>query len=111
MRMRAFIGFLVAFYAADIRAPQHALAAPTPSRLHAPSSIGHFQLVEDTCWWWGTRWQYGWRGYGWYPCWDWTKPQPTVIAPEEVPADAATTRGCVQSVRDPSGNVHSRRVC
>jgi hypothetical protein len=108
MRMRAFIAVFVAFYIADIGALRYASAAPAPNALRALSHAGHFQLVEDTCWWWGTRWQYGWRGYGWYPCWDWTKPQPTIIAPEEVPPGALTT-GCVQTWRDASGALHSRR--
>jgi hypothetical protein len=111
MRTGAFAAILVSFLIADTYASQLVFAAPAINDRRASNSIDHFQLVEDTCWWWGTRWQYGWRGYGWYPCWDWTKPQPTVIAPDEVPADAATKQSCVQSVRDPSGNVRSRRVC
>jgi hypothetical protein len=100
---------VAAIYTID--ACNDAFAAPARSVPQTSGRIGHIQLVEDTCWWWGTRWQYGWRGYGWYPCWDWPKPQPTVISPEAVPEDALTAQPCVRSWRDPSGNWHSRRVC
>ena len=111
MRVRACVAVFFAFLMVDVWMPHQALAAPARNVLEAPGRSDHFQLVEDTCWWWGTRWQYGWRGYAWYPCWDWIKPQPTVIAPEEVPEDTLKTPRCVQSWRDPSGNLHSRRIC
>jgi len=71
-----------------------------------------FQRASDNCWWWGTRWQYGWRGYGWYACWDEAKPTaPTVMAPEAVPESAVVPESCVKTWRDKSGNLRSRRVC
>jgi hypothetical protein len=70
------------------------------------------QLVGDTCWWWGPRWQYGWRGYGWYTCWDEVKPMaPIAIAPEAIPENAALPRSCLRTWRDEAGNLRSRRVC
>ncbi len=111
MRRCACLVILVAIVVADVWAPHQAVAAPAGNGFQTSGRIDHFQLVEDTCWWWGTRWQYGWRGYAWYPCWDWTKPQPTVIAPEVVPEDAPTAPNCLRRWQDASGNWHLRRVC
>lgn len=109
MRVRGYLAIFIALLVADVCAPHRAVAAPAQNGLK--KRIDDFQLVEDTCWWWGLRWQYGWRGYGWYACWDWVKPQPTVIAPEAVPEDALTAQSCVRRWRDSSGNWHARRVC
>ena len=111
MRMALYVAIFVGGLLAGFEKPRSAVAAPTLGRLGFLGSVDHFELVEDTCWWWGMRWQYGWRGYGWYPCWDWVKPQPTVIAPEEVPVDALKGQQCVKSWRDPSGDWHTRRIC
>ena len=81
---------------------------------HGGASIetGSVQFVADTCWWWGTRWQFGWRGYGWYACWDEVKPSaPTAIAPEAVPDGAMLPESCVRSRRDKSGHLHSHNIC
>jgi hypothetical protein len=88
-----------------------------------PAGLGHLgenmdvHRVDDTCWWWGTRWQYGWRGYGWYACWEWPKPQPTAIAPEATPEEAlpavpvVPAKPCVRKWQDSNGNWHSKRDC
>jgi hypothetical protein len=86
-------------------------AAGLPFRAGLPESADNLQRVDDACWWWGTRWQYGWRGYGWYPCWDWPKPAPTAIAPEAAPDPAAITESCERTWRDAGGQQHRRRVC
>ena len=92
--------------------PHCARAMPPQTRLSQDGQNGDLHRVEDTCWWWGTRWQYGWRGYGWYPCWDWTKPQPNVIPPEAVPEDAIVqSDSCVKRWRDSTGLWHSRNTC
>jgi hypothetical protein len=109
--MRVCVTFiLTASFVAGLHSPLQAIAAPAQNGIRTAGHNGYFRLVEDTCWWWGTRWQYGWRGYGWYPCWDWTKPQPTVIAPGEVPPGALTDQ-CVQNWRDAAGNWHARKLC
>jgi hypothetical protein len=111
MRLCACLAVVVALVVVEISEPHYAFAAPASIGLRTSSRTDHFQLVDDTCWWWGTRWQYGWRGYAWYPCWDWTKPQPTIMAPEDVPQDALTAPNCVRSRQAPSGDGHSRKVC
>jgi hypothetical protein len=70
-------------------------------------------IFGDTCWWWGTRWQYGWRGYGWYACFEQPRPAaPVAIAPESVPQDAIVMPDpCLRTWRDKSGKVRSRRIC
>jgi hypothetical protein len=70
-----------------------------------------FHRVDDTCWWWATRWQFGWRGYGWYPCWERPGPAPDAIAAEAAPAATSPTESCARSWRDASGYRHSRRIC
>jgi hypothetical protein len=70
--------------------------------------------IDDSCLWWGTRWQYGWRGYGWYGCWEVTTPFPTVIAPEAIPPEAiepGPPAQCTKRWRDDGGRWHVRRVC
>jgi hypothetical protein len=85
-------------------------AMPYPSNPNAGTI--NIQRVDDTCWWWGTRWQFGWRGYGWYSCWEWPKPAPTAIAPEAVPEEALRAPDdCVQVWRDAAGHRRWRRVC
>lgn len=86
-------------------------AWPAGNAIESPRAF--IQLVDDKCWWWGTRWQYGWRGYGWYACWDEAKPAaPVAIAPETVPDDAVILpEPCLRTWHDKSGNVRSRRVC
>jgi hypothetical protein len=88
-------------------------AAPGLGRPVFGHQIRGVQPIEDTCWWWGLRWQYGWRGYGWYPCVDWPKPLlPSAISPEaSPPVDAPPPETCVQTWRDAAGNTHSRRQC
>src|SRR5215467_16023634 len=71
-------------------------AAASPFRGGLSRGPDTLRPVSDTCWWWGTRWQYGWRGYGWYPCWDWPKPAPTVIAPDAVPDPTSPAEACVR---------------
>jgi len=90
---------------------QGAVAMPAQRGLELLDKTGRALPIEDTCWWWGTRWQYGWRGYAWYPCFDWTKPFPTTVTPEAVPEDALSARKCVQKWQDQSGNWHSRQTC
>jgi hypothetical protein len=85
--------------------------AAVPFRGNVIRSADNLDRVSDNCWWWGTRWQYGWRGYGWYPCWDWPKPSPTVVAPEAVPNPASVTESCEKSWRDAAGHRHWRRMC
>ena len=84
------------------------------------ATYGHniaLQEISDTCDWWGTRWQYGWRGYGWYLCWEQAKPFPTFIDPQETPAEAvrpapaAVPQSCIKKRRDNDGKLHARRVC
>jgi hypothetical protein len=87
-------------------------AAAMPFALNLNAGAENIYRVEDTCWWWGTRWHYGWRGYGWYSCWDWPKPGPTVVAPEAVPDEARPAiESCVQAWRDAGGYRHRRRTC
>jgi hypothetical protein len=75
------------------------------------------QQISDSCEWWGTRWQYGSRGYGFYPCWEQAKPLPTVIDPQETPLEAVQAapveipQKCIKRWRDSDGNLHARRVC
>jgi hypothetical protein len=90
---------------------QRTEAMPAEIKLRTIHGIDNLQRVEDTCWWWGTRWQYGWRGYGWYPCWDWPKPLPNVIAPEAVPDSALTRPPCVKRWRDGAGIWHAQNTC
>ena len=115
MRAGGYVGACFAVGICMISGSQWALGAPGRAMLPSFSKLGKFQLVEDTCWWWGFRWQYGWRGYGWYPCWDWAKPLPTVVAPEETPPEAvsppALPESCVKRWRDDAGNWRARRVC
>jgi len=89
------------------------LAIPAHGESDYGRNIRDVQLVEDTCWWWGLRWQYGWHGYGWYPCWDWTKPlAPSLIAPEaSPPPETLPAESCVQRWRDEVGNWHTRNLC
>ena len=110
MRRAFWVMLFVGVLPGPFQALQSAAAMPALLRQETGSE-GLFQRVEDTCWWWATRWQYGWNGYGWYPCWDWVKPQPTVVAPEMVPEDALEPQPCVKRWRDPSGLWHARRVC
>jgi hypothetical protein len=88
----------------------------------AEKTIAHdmaLQQVSDTCDWWGTRWQFGWRGYGWYACWDQAKPFPTFVDPHETPPEALPPavealqmqRNCVKKWRDSDGKLHARRTC
>jgi hypothetical protein len=88
----------------------------------AEKTIAHdmaLQQVSDTCDWWGTRWQFGWRGYGWYACWDQAKPFPTFVDPHESPPEALPPavealqmqRNCVKKWRDSDGKLHARRTC
>src|SRR5215472_10292063 len=75
------------------------------------------QQISDTCDWWGARWQFGWRGYGWYACWEQAKPFPTFVDPQETPPEAlppppeAAPQGCVKRWRDSEGKPHARRIC
>lgn len=86
-------------------------AAPARGGLGSLGQSGDILLVEDTCWWWGVRWQYGWRGYAWYPCWDWPKPQiPEAVAPEAMPYGTPPRQPCSQKSRD-TDNGQSRREC
>ena len=98
--------FLVVGPVQSPRAP----AAPAQAQFGPIDQTSNVVRVEDTCWWWATRWQYGWRGYGWYPCWDWVKPLPTEVAPEALPQEPPEPP-CVQKWRDDGGRWHSRRVC
>jgi hypothetical protein len=82
-----------------------------PSLQQGPLAKSLVQPVSDTCWWWGTRWQYGWRGYGWYTCWDEAKPFPTQISPEAIPQEALVPESCVKTWRDRTGKQRSRTVC
>jgi len=88
-------------------------AWPVHTRVDTPSQHASVELVGDTCWWWGTRWQYGWRGYGWYWCWEQPRPAaPVAIAPESVPESAIVEpEPCVRTWRDKSGKLRSRRTC
>jgi hypothetical protein len=87
-------------------------AVAMPFALSPKAGADNIHRVDDTCWWWGTRWHYGSRGYGWYPCWDWLNPTPTAVAPEAVPDEAALATGsCVQTWRDAAGHRHRRRTC
>ena len=100
-------------FATAVMAP---VARSAPIQAGAERAIRGSDLrrVSDSedCWWWGTRWQYGWRGYGWYLCSDPVKPvAPVVVAPEAVPPDAITTDACLQRWQDGKGNWHTRRVC
>jgi len=81
------------------------------TNLNAVGGLESVQRVEDTCWWWGTRWQYGWRGYGWYPCWDSPNPSPTVVAPEALPESLAGRDECIKKSRDSAGMWHAQKVC
>jgi hypothetical protein len=109
------VAICVGILVGELFAPRHATAMLPQTRLSAIGKNDNLQRVEDTCWWWGTRWQYGWRGYGWYPCWDWTKPQPNVVAPETVPESAVeqseVQESCIKRWRDNAGLWHARRIC
>ena len=68
----------------------------------------------DTCWWWGARWQYGWRGYGWYWCFEAPDSLDAAVMPKaQTNAETAATgsKSCVQRWRDEAGSQRSRRVC
>jgi hypothetical protein len=108
MRVRLLSWFLCAGVLACGCAADRAPAMPLRS---VPADASLVTPVSDTCWWWGTRWQYGWRGYGWYACWDEAKPFPTVVAPEAVPEQTAPPESCVKTWRDKSGKRHSRTIC
>lgn len=104
---RAFVlALLLVFEGLSLRRVE---AMPAQIKLGLLKGTDNLQHVEDTCWWWGTRWQYGWRGYGWYPCWDWTKPFPDAVAREAVP-ESAIMRPCIKRWRDDSGKWH-QGVC
>jgi hypothetical protein len=110
------VGLLVVVWVVSVllvaaQQPAVAFAIPLGGGFSSAGERRDLRLIEDTCWWWGTRWQYGWRGYGWYPCWDWPKPMPSVIAPEAVPQPPLSAEPCLQSARDSAGHWHSRRVC
>jgi len=92
---------------------QRADAWPARGDSNVDGRYAVVQLAGDTCWWWGPRWQYGWRGYGWYTCLDEAKPAaPVAIAPESVPEDAVVMpEPCLRTWRDKSGKLRSRRIC
>jgi hypothetical protein len=74
------------------------------------------QQVDERCDWWGTRWQFGWRGYGFYACWEQAKPLPSFIEPQKVPPEAQSPvaeelPSCVKKWRDTDGKWHARRIC
>jgi hypothetical protein len=79
-----------------------------------PSSSADQTQQSDTCWWWGARWQYGWRGFGWYGCFEQAAPLPvveTLQAGTKVGEGAMGRRSCMQRRRDEAGYRHPRRVC
>src|SRR5215475_9091326 len=108
------VGFCIAIGLASVLMIQaveldRAVAVPFRGTLNAGDGV--IRRIDDTCWWWGLRWQYGWRGYGWYPCWEWPKPAPTVIAPDAVPERTSPTEACLRVWHDASGYLHRRRIC
>jgi hypothetical protein len=114
-KMRAGVCFAAAFVLAfALETPLEgylAAAMPVPTRLSTNGDLANLQRIEDTCWWWGARWQYGWRGYAWYPCWDWTKPFPNdVVTPEAVP-ESAVQQACIKRWRDRNGMWHAQYIC
>src|ERR1700751_4262560 len=113
-KMRAGICLAAAsVFAFALEAPLYsyrATAMPAQTRLNLVG-IDNLRRIEDTCWWWGARWQYSWRGYAWYPCWDWTKPFPNdVVTPEMVPG-SAVQQACIRRWRDRTGLWHAQYVC
>jgi hypothetical protein len=79
-----------------------------------PSSSADQTQQPDTCWWWGARWQYGWRGFGWYGCFEQAAPLPVVETLQtgtKVDEGATGRRSCMRRRRDGAGYRHSRRVC
>ena len=79
-----------------------------------PGSPADQTQQPDTCWWWGARWQYGWRGFGWYGCFERAAPLPiveTLQAGTKVDEGATGRRPCMGRRRDEAGYRHSRRVC
>jgi hypothetical protein len=117
--MRSVVSVAIAFVAlafVEICLPERAWTAPLLVRTQFVGQHIAAQKVGDACDWWGTRWQFGWRGYGWYTCWELPKPFPTVIDPEVTPPEAAApplvvTKPCVKKWRDSDGNWHARRTC
>jgi hypothetical protein len=108
------IGSYVAIGLATVVMTEVVALAPSvavPFHGSLTTSTDNLERAGDNCWWWGTRWQYGWRGYGWYPCWDWPKPAPTVVAPEATPDQAPVTESCEQTWHDAAGRQHWRRMC
>jgi hypothetical protein len=79
-----------------------------------PSSSADQTQQPDTCWWWGARWQYGWRGFGWYGCFEQAVPLPvveTLQAGTKVDATATGPGSCMRRWRDKAGYWRARRVC
>ena len=89
-----------------------AWSAPLAANLQRTFPRGEFQRVSDDCWWWGVRWQFGWRGIWLVSLLDTVKPlAPAVVAPEAVPPGAVAANACVQWRRDGAGRWHTHRVC
>ena len=114
----------VAFAAMTLMAPTVWSAPIQPGFEHMAPARNVQRITEsDDCWWWGLRWQYGWRGYGWYPCWSEARPvAPAIVAPQALPPplvvpeavppdDAVTADTCVQRWHDRDGHWHTRRIC
>ncbi len=112
---RAVTGIITAtVFATAFMAPS-AWSMPIQAGWERTVHSGDLRRVSDfdeECWWWGVRWQFGWRGYGWYSCWDTAKPvAPQLVAPEAVPPDAVAADACWRRWQDNKGNWHKRRVC
>ncbi len=109
MRIGAFFSLCLCLaLLANLSVGQPVFAAPIQ---HALVSVNNTHSVSDTCWWWGTRWQYGWRGYGWYTCWDEVRPFPSEIAREAIPQSASEPVPCAKRRQDSTNKRHTRTVC
>jgi hypothetical protein len=109
---RVVTSVLIAIVFAAAFMAQSSWSAPLQAGLERTVPRGDLTRASDDCWWWGLRWQYGWRGYGWYPCWSAARPlAPEVVAPEAVPPDAVTADECLQRWQDNRGKWKTRRVC
>jgi hypothetical protein len=104
----------VAFLSMGSLAPNGNTGSAARADQTRPSSSADQTQQSDTCWWWGARWQYGWRGFGWYGCFEQAAPLPvveTLQAGIKAGEGATGRRSCMPRLREEAGYRHSRRVC
>lgn len=112
MRAGLIAAGLASFLSVDVFGTVGTSAFPIRLAIDRLSKNSDITPVNDSCLWWGTRWQYGWRGYGWYTCWELPVPAPTVVAPEATPPEVRQQQSCVsERRREAAGKKLARPDC